>query len=153
MRIYLNTSALSRPFDDLRVPRIRLEAEAVAALVAAVEAGDAELVSSGYLLFEVGQHPDPDRANRIGAPLELAKTVVKLSPRVVSRARELERFGLRGLDALHIACAEVGLVDLLVTTDDRMLRRARRAGAELAVRVVSPLDAMAALSRRQDNEE
>src|SRR6266436_359555 len=100
MRIYLNTSALSRPFDDLRVARIRLEAEAVTALVAAVEGGQAELLSSDYLLFEVGQHPDPDRANRVGAPLQLAKTVIRLSPRVVTRARELERFGLRGLDAL-----------------------------------------------------
>ncbi len=153
MRIYLNTSALSRPFDDLRVPRVRLEAEAVTALVAAVEAGQAELLSSEYLLFEVGQHPDPDRANRVRAPLQLAKTVVTLSPRVVARAHELERFGLRGLDAFHVACAEAGLAALLVTTDDRMLRRARRAGPELTVRVVSPLDALAALSRRHDHEE
>ena len=52
MRIYLNTSALSRPFDALREPRVRLEAEAVTALIAAIEAGQAELLSSEFLLFE-----------------------------------------------------------------------------------------------------
>ena len=143
----MNTSALSRPFDDLRVPRVRLEAEAVTMLVAAVEAGDAELVSSEYLAFEVGQHPDPDRSHRILVLLRLATDFVKLSARVAARARELEQFGLRGLDALHIASAEAASVDLLVTTDNRMLRRAHRAGMRLAVRVVSPMEALVALSK------
>jgi len=44
------------------------------------------------------------------------------------------------------ASAEAGRVDLLVTTDVRMLRRCRRAGARLAVRVVTPLEALAALA-------
>ncbi len=116
-------------------------------LVAAVEAGDAELVSSEYLAFEVGQHPDPDRSHRILVLLGLATDFVKLSARVAARARELEQFGLRGLDALHIASAEAASVDLLVTTDNRMLRRAHRAGMRLTVRVVSPMEALVALSK------
>jgi hypothetical protein len=53
VRIYLNTSALSRPFDDLSRSRARNEAEAVSMLVAAVEARHVELVASEYLAFEL----------------------------------------------------------------------------------------------------
>ena len=141
MRIYLNTSALNRPFDDLSVAKVRTEAEAVLLLVAEVEAGRVELMSSEYLLFEVFQTPDMDRAHRVMTLLGLAKTAVKASPAVVSRAHALERLGLRGLDALHVASAEAATADLLVTSDDRMRRRARRASAQLQVNVVTPVEA------------
>jgi hypothetical protein len=39
MRVYFNTSALNRPLDDLSSERVRMEAEAVVALLAAVEDG------------------------------------------------------------------------------------------------------------------
>ena len=65
MRLYLDTSALNRPFDDLSVARVRPEADAVLLRLAEVEAGRAELVSSECLLFEVAQTPDIDRAYRV----------------------------------------------------------------------------------------
>ncbi len=150
MRIYLNTSALNRPFDDLSVAKIRNEAEAVLLLVAEIEAGRAELVSSEYLLFEVGHTPDADRAQRVMTLVRLAKVLVKASPVVVSRARVLERLGLRGLDALHIASAEAATTDLLVTTDDRMLRLARRASTQLQVNVVTPVQGLARLLEERE---
>lgn len=142
MRVYLNTSALNRPFDDLGAPRIRDEAEAVTKLLAAIEAKRITLVTSEYLTFEVNQNPYADRVEQIRSLLRLAKVAVPAGPRVVERARALERFGLRGLDALHVASAESGEVDALVTTDDRMIKAARRAVRTLTVRVVSPLDAL-----------
>jgi len=144
VRIYLNTSALNQPFDNLSSRRIRQEAEAITMVVSAVEARQASLVGSEYLVFEIRQNPDPERGQKILTLLRLARAFVKMSPRVAARASQLERFGLRGLDALHVASAEAGRVDLLVTTDDRMLRRCRRAGARLSVRVVPPLEALAA---------
>lgn len=80
--------------------------------------------------------------------LRLARTRVPASDAVVARARALERRGLRGLDAFHVASAEAGAADLLVTTDDRMLRSAGRASADLRVRVVSPPEAVSLLPRR-----
>ena len=150
MRPYLNTSALNRPFDDLSVAMVRTEADAVLLLLAEVEAGRAELVSSEYLLFEVAQTPDVDRARRVTTLLGLAKTTAKASPAVVSRAHALERMGLRGLDALHVASAEGGTADLLVTTDERMLRRTRRASTQLEIEVVTPVEALARLLSDRD---
>jgi predicted nucleic acid-binding protein len=138
MRIYLNTSALNRPFDDLSSPRVRREADAIAAVLAAVDEGRVELIGSEYLDFEIGQTPDQERARRVWALLRGMALRVTITPRVAARARAIERFGFRGLDALHLAAAEAGRADLLITTDDRLLRRAGRAGANLHVRVVLP---------------
>jgi predicted nucleic acid-binding protein len=146
MRVYFNTSALSRPFDDLSSTRVRLEAEAVVALVQAVESGSLEWIAREYLAFEVGQDPDRERVHRLGRLMELVTRRVEVSDALLKRARELEHTGLRGLDALHVASAEAGGAELLVTTDDRMIRTARRASAGLRVRVVTPPEAVQMVS-------
>jgi len=56
-----------------------------------------------------------------------------------ARADELEQPGFNGFDALHLACAESGNVDIFFTTDDKLLKRATRLAAELKVRVANPL--------------
>jgi predicted nucleic acid-binding protein len=148
VRIYLNTSAYNRPFDNLTVDRVRAEAEAVASLLAAVEEGRVHLVGSEYLEFEIDQTPDRDRARRVRALLRCIATRVAATAPVILRARALERHGLRGLDALHVAAAEAGGAELLVTTDDRLVKRAARAGVALATRIVFPPEAMAELFRK-----
>ena len=147
MRIYLNTSALNRPLDDLTSERVRVEAEAVVALLAAIEDGIVEWIGSEYLDFEVEQDPDRERVKRVRSLLALVRRRIPASEAVARRARAIERVGLRGLDALHVASAEAGGAELLVTSDDRMIRRAARAGARLHVRLVTPPEAMSLLPR------
>jgi predicted nucleic acid-binding protein len=145
VRLYFDTSALNRPFDDLSVDRVRLEAEAVALLIGRVESGDVDWVSSEVLEFELSQNPDFERTWRIQVLLRFARQRVATSRVVVNRARALEQLGLRGLDALHVAAAESARADLLVTTDDRMVRRTRR-HARIGVRVVYPTEAVMILA-------
>jgi DNA-binding helix-hairpin-helix protein with protein kinase domain len=45
-RVYLDICCFKRPFDDASVERIRREAEAVASILAAAEAGLVKLVRS-----------------------------------------------------------------------------------------------------------
>jgi predicted nucleic acid-binding protein len=149
MRVYFNTTALNRPLDSLSSERVRLEAEAVVALLAAVEDGALEWVGSEYLDFEVSQDPDGERVRRVTALLELTKSRIETSGAVAAPARELERLGLRGLDALHIASAEAGQAEMLITTDDRMIRKATRAGHKLRVQLAGPIEVLAVLSRRR----
>lgn len=150
MRIYLNTSALNRPFDDLSAQRVRLEAEAVSVIVSAIETGQLQLVSSDYLDFEVAQIPDPERAQRVRTILDYARSRIAIGEDVAERARALEQVGLRGLDALHLAAAEGAGARLLITTDDRMIQRARRLGDDLGVRVVLPIDAIGMIEEEKD---
>jgi predicted nucleic acid-binding protein len=148
MRLYFNTSALNRPLDDLASEQVRIEAEAVVALLAAVEDGTADWIGSAYLEFEIDQDTDRERKDRVKSLLRLMRDRVDVSESVAGRARALERLGLRGLDALHVASAEAAAADLLVTTDRRMLRRGIRGAAELRVRLVTPPEAVSQLRGR-----
>lgn len=56
----------------------------------------------------------------------------------ISRGKQLEVLGFKELDALHLACAESGSVDIFLTTDDRLLRGAKRNNSFLRVRVENP---------------
>lgn len=46
-----------------------------------------------------------------------------LSDKLAIRAQEIEAQGIKGLDALHLACAEKLKARYFVTCDDRILRR------------------------------
>lgn len=139
IRIYLDACCLNRPFDDQTQVRIRLEAEAVLMILTQCETGDWEWVGSEALDWEIGQTPDLERLRRVGALVAHAHRSVPIGPSEVERARELETWGIAAYDALHLACAESGGADVLLTTDDRLLRRSIARDSELHVRVANPL--------------
>jgi len=64
---------------------------------------------------------------------------VTLTEDVSRRARELRAQGLRDLDAFHLAEAERGGADVLLTTDDRFIRAARALQPASPVRVENPV--------------
>ncbi len=66
------------------------------------------------------------------------------------RAINLESLGFKPLDALHIACAESGEADILLTTDDRMLNLAQRHRSQLRVRVENPYTWLQEMDRGQE---
>lgn len=139
MKIYLDTCSLQRPLDNKAQLRILLEAEAVLGILALCESGQVELVSSEVLLFEIERNPDLTRQEYALEALGQAQSVVVLEPDVEKRARELNAFGLKPLDALHLASAEAGKADYLCTCDDSFLKRAN-AIADLHTLVVSPVE-------------
>lgn len=139
IRVYLDACCLNRPFDDQTQPRIRLEAEAVLMVLARCEIGDWEWISSEALDWEIGRNPDPERLRRIRSLLAHADRSLLVGPAEIARAQELEAWGLSAYDALHVACAESGGADVLLTTDDRFMRRSLGQHSELHVRVANPL--------------
>ena len=70
--------------------------------------------------------------------LARANEFILLTEAEVSRATTLESLGFKSFDALHIASAESGTADILLTTDDRFVRRAKRVSEQLHVRVENP---------------
>ena len=64
----------------------------------------------------------------------------RLETKEIARGEQLEILGFKKLDALHLACAESGTVDIFLTTDDRLFRRARRHGSQLQVQVENPYE-------------
>ena len=57
MKLYLDASALNRPFDDQSLPRNRVEAESVVIILDMVEQGKVELISSSALAYETLMNP------------------------------------------------------------------------------------------------
>lgn len=138
MKVYLDNCCLQRPLDNKGQVRVRLESEAVLAILSVWEQKRIELISSEALEFELAQNPDPVRRAYVTEILSGAGIMVRVDHAIRVRAKELEADGLRGMDAVHVACAEAVGADYFCSCDDRLLRRARTVEG-LRVKVVSLL--------------
>jgi predicted nucleic acid-binding protein len=52
-----------------------------------------------------------------------ARLIQTLNDRLAKRAQAIEALGIKGLDALHLACAERLKAGYFVTCDDRVIRK------------------------------
>ena len=137
--VYLDVCCLNRPFDDQAQARIRLETEAITLILARMRAHGWQWISSEAVELEVAAGPLGSRRDWIEQLLTAADASVAIAAQEMARARQLVALGFRGLDALHIACAEQGRATVLLTTDDRFLRAARRVASRLQVAVRNPV--------------
>jgi len=138
-RIYFDVCCINRPFDDQRQERIHMEAEAVELMLERVRRGRWVWVRSDVVDLEVSRTPDPERLERVSQLLAEASEVVQAGDAETARARELTELGFRAMDAFHVACAESGHVDVMLTTDDGLLKLARKHTDLLRVDVKNPL--------------
>ena len=139
-RIYLDNCCLNRPFDDPAQDRIRLEVEAIAVIVRKVKRSECVWVTSGILETERAANPDEVKKMLVSRMFALPFENVNLSSADTERALELRRLGLKAYDAFHIAAAERGKCDVFLTTDDRLIAKARKIGRQLRVAVANPVD-------------
>lgn len=136
-RLYLDVCCLNRPFDDWRQQRVRLEGEAILAILERAQQGDLQLVSSTALEAEIGRTAHPERRQRVLTSLDVAIEKIQVTESMMKRAATLQGAGFTPFDALHLTCAEVASVDGFLTTDDRLLRRAKR--IEISILVENPV--------------
>ncbi len=146
MKVYLDMCVVQRPLDTPTHLRIALEAEAVLGILALCEQGEIEIVSSDALLYEARRNPHPLRREYALAVLAQAKEHLKVSQEAEERAKWLEGQGIKSLDALHLALAEIGGVDYFCTVDDKLLKRARRLKG-VSVNVVTPVELIEEMER------
>ena len=140
MKIYLDTCCLNRPFDDQEQERIRLEAEAVMIILGRLSRKEWIWLGSQALEIEIDRAPNADQRSRLKRISIFVGDVVGIGPKELVRASELEQLGFSGFDAVHLACAESGGVDIFLSTDDRFLKRAKRFAKKIHVKVANPLD-------------
>ena len=137
MRIYMDVCCLNRPFDDISQDRVYLEAEAVLAIVSRCEKGDWVLISSGAIDFELSRLSDMDRLEQAQAIYAVAKERINISTEAEQRAAILQQYGLKPLDSLHVALAEMCCADVFLTTDDRLIKTANR--VKFNIKVSNPI--------------
>src|ERR1051325_5196065 len=141
-RIYLDNCVLNRPFDDQSQERIRLETEAIILLLARLERKEWTWPGSQALQFEIDKTPDAEQQSRLRHVIEFVSLTLDIGEKELERASELQKLGFVGFDAVHLACAEIGTADVFLTTDDRLLKLAKRLARKLRVKVENPLDWM-----------
>ncbi len=139
MRVYLDACCLSRLTDDQSQARIREEAEAVEQVLAGVRRGVVEILSSEALEDEVRRNPSQERRREAQTTLTLAVTSIEIGEVIALRAQGLVGLGYGPFDALHLAAAESAGADVLLTTDDRLLKRTARKLGNPRIPVRNPL--------------
>jgi predicted nucleic acid-binding protein len=125
MRIYFDSCCLQRPLDDQTQPRIRVESEAVLALLNVVQSGGIVLLNSEALEYEMRRIPDKMRRNEVIAVLALAEERLELTEATVALAESLEKKGVDPMDAVHLAFASVAKADYFTSCDDKLLKKAQ----------------------------
>jgi len=124
MKIYFDTCTLQRPLDDHTQVRIALEAEAVLTLLALCTHGKAHLIASDVVIYETSNNPHPKRRTFVREIIMQAAEIIPFTEEITQRAREFEQSGIKGVDTLQLASAEIYGVEYFCTCDDRFYRRA-----------------------------
>jgi len=136
MRIYLDVCCISRPFDNQTEERIRMESEAVLAILKRC-LSEWTLIGSETIDYEISIIPDIERRSKTERIASISREKIVVDDSIISRAREIEMQGLKPMDALHLACAEKS-ADVMLTTDDEIVRAAIRTSADIKIRVMNP---------------
>lgn len=138
-KVFLDLCCVSRFTDDQSQLRVRQETEALEVVLALIRERKILLVSSDALLEEAQQHPDSRRRQEAVALLHVASEIVRTTAATHHRAEALSHLGYGDFDALHIAAAESVSAVVLLTTDDRLIKRVARGLGNVRIPVQNPV--------------
>lgn len=137
MKIYFDVCCLCRPFDDQTSNRIRMETEAVTAILKRC-VDDWNLIGSEVIEYEISGISDEERRRNVGSLIQFAREQVKLDKELVARARIFHGKGIDTFDSLHLACAErAGAVFL--TTDDTLIKVIKKNTDKMSIEIRNPV--------------
>ncbi len=124
MKIYLDNCCFNRPFDDQSQPRILLESEAKLIIQENIRSGVYKLVWSYMLDYENSKNPFLERREQILKWQSYSEDDIDEDEDIIKTAATMRLYGIRKLDALHLACAIQANADFFLTTDDGILKKA-----------------------------
>ena len=125
-RVYLDVSALCRPFDNQDQMRIRLETDAVHLILSQLRTKTLTLIVTAAHDSEIAAIEDWAEREHLQLLLQENGTRFPYDMRCArERAEELAHTGIGVADAAHVAFAEQARADF-VTCDDRLLRQCKR---------------------------
>lgn len=138
-KIYLDVCCFNRPFDNQTQERIQLETEAIIQITTYCQTETWTLITSDFIDREVDNISNVEQNEKIRIILSTAKIKVVDSGQLDSRIEELKKMGFKTFDAAHIASAERAKADIFLSTDDRLVKRAKRYPENIRVKVENPL--------------
>ena len=147
-RIYFDACCLNRPFDDKSIVRNRLEAEAFLVIMEKAKNGELIFIASEVLLLEIFRTKSEEKRKKVFSFMTHAAEMIEINDDIVKDARRILTLDIGPLDALHIACARHGRADVLLTTDDKFLKKGQKNQEELEILIDNPLDWIRNVGRR-----
>ena len=138
-KIYLDACCYSRPFDDLKNEKVRLEAESILMIQGMVSSGVIELFSGLVVDFELNKIKDVSKKMNVTAFYHATKgELLKFCDKIEIIANGYETHGIRYMDALHMAYCQQYQIGYMLTTDKTLINAAKR--VEILFKVVNPLE-------------
>ncbi len=91
------------------------------------------------MLYEVNQTSNSDRKRRLLRLCDKASEIIKLDEDIYLFSEQLKEIGFKSYDALHLSCARKAEVEVFLSTDDKLVKKARKNQDTLNIRVDNPL--------------
>lgn len=148
MRVYLDTSVYNRPCDDQTQAKIFLETQAVLIILQKIEDQEIELVNSPILEYENSRNTQILQQYSMNRYLKMASFTQPKTTTVEARAKQLEKAGIKALDALHVTCSEISKCDYFITCDQRLINRAQTL---TTIKTVNPIDLIQEVENENPN--
>jgi len=101
--------------------------------------GEWEWIGSEVLVAELENTPDIEKRTYLTELSAGIQTNITLTEVEIIRSNELENLEFKSFDAMHIACSESANADVFLTTDDKLLKKARRESDNLNILIANPL--------------
>ena len=121
-KVYLDNCCFNRPFDDQTQPKVIIETLAKLYVQELVLKSELDLVWSYILKYENSRNIVAAKRTAIAQWQNLSTEFIGKSEQLVSLAHDIEKTGIKPVDALHIACAITAKCDYLITVDGRMTK-------------------------------
>jgi hypothetical protein len=129
--VYMDCCCFNRVNDDQTQDKIRIESDAIIAILLKCLYGPWKLIGSDVIEYEIMKTPDQNKKNRALELYKIKKENIFLTDALVERAREIQRYGIKPIDSLHFASAEYGNVTVLLTVDREFMRNSKQIGSSL----------------------
>jgi hypothetical protein len=126
VKLYLDMCVYNRPFDDQSQPRIMIETQIFITLLSMISGGRFDLINSFALEYENSKNPNIENMLKISDLLGYSTDYISCDKGILDRSLELEKCGLMGMDAVHIACAEKAKADFFITCDNDLIKKLER---------------------------
>ena len=131
--IYMDCCCLNRSNDDQKQDKIRIETDVILAILKKCEKLIWELVVSDVLLYEIMKNPNPYTRNKTLMLFAIAQENISLDNKIVERAKEMQKYGIKEFDSLHFALAEYKKVDVLLSVDKDFIKHSKQIKTNLIV--------------------
>lgn len=134
IKIYLDNCCYNRPFDDLSQEKNYMEASAIEIILNKYINREIEIFGSMAIEFEILKISNGNKKRQVEDlydVLELQE--IEYSDKIINRAKELRKYNIKEMDALHIAFVECGNVDYMITTDKKLINASKKSNAKIKI--------------------